>query len=166
MPSPKSSGTGYMFYLSLVNAYGEEKALEYFDGFAKNIINFTSSGSGPVNALTNREAGVGFGMISQAVDKINNGNEELEILFFDEGAPYSLYGSSVVNGKQNRAEVMDVMDYIYSSFINESCQKFYPEQLYKGKKYEVKNFPKAINYANMKNNTLNRKENLLKKWKY
>ena len=27
MPSPKSSGTGYMFYLSLVNALGEEAAL-------------------------------------------------------------------------------------------------------------------------------------------
>ena len=28
MPNPKSSSTGYMFYLSLVNEWGEEKALE------------------------------------------------------------------------------------------------------------------------------------------
>jgi iron(III) transport system substrate-binding protein len=29
MPSAKASGTGYMFYKSLVNSWGEEKALEY-----------------------------------------------------------------------------------------------------------------------------------------
>jgi iron(III) transport system substrate-binding protein len=37
MPSPKSSGTGYMFYLALVNAWGEQKALEYFDDYSKNV---------------------------------------------------------------------------------------------------------------------------------
>ena len=105
-------------------------------------------------------------MISQAVDKINNGNKELEILFFDEGAPYSLYGSAVVNGKQERTEVMEVMDYIYSSYIRESCEKFYPEQIFKNAKFDVQNFPKSINYADMKDNNLDRKEILLKKWKY
>ncbi len=166
MPSPKSSGTGYMFYLSLINAWGEAKALEYFDGFAKNVLQFTSSGSGPVNALTTREVAVGLGMISQATDKITNGNNELEVLFFDEGAPYSLYGTSVVSGKEDRVEVMEVLDYLYSSYIDEGCKTFYPEQIFKDKEYEVANFPKNINYSNMTNNTLERKENLLKKWKY
>ena len=166
MPSPKSSGTGYMFYLSLVNAMGEEKALEYFDGFKNNILTFTSSGSGPVNALTNREVAVGFGMIAQAVEKIKNGNNELEILFFDEGAPYSMYGTSVVKGKQNKTEVMEVQDNIYSSYKNERCQKYYPEKIYKNKNFENENFPKSIVYANMSNNTLQQKEKLLKKWKY
>lgn len=166
MPSPKSSSTGYMFYLSLVNAMGEEAAVEYFDGFAKNVITFTSSGSGPVNALTNREAAVGLGMIAQAVEKIKNGNNELEILFFDEGAPYSIYGTGVVNGKQKRTEVMEVMDYIYSSYINESCSLYYPEQIFKNKNYDVQNFPKSIKYSNMSNNSLKRKDDLLKKWKY
>lgn len=166
MPSPKSSSTGYMFYLSLVNAFGEEKALEYFDGFKNNVQAFTSSGSGPVNALTNREVAVGLGMISQAVDKIKKGNDELEILFFDDGAPFSLYGTGVVKGKQKRTEVMEVLDYIYSSYISESCEKFYPEKIFKNKNFEVEKFPKSIKYANMKNNTLSQKENLLKKWKY
>ena len=45
-----------MFYLSLVNAWGEQKALKYFDDFAKNALHFTSSGSGPVNDLIAEEA--------------------------------------------------------------------------------------------------------------
>ena len=58
MPNPKSSGTGYMFLKNLVNAWGEDKAFEYFDKFAENIVQFTSSGSGPINALVQKEAAV------------------------------------------------------------------------------------------------------------
>ncbi len=166
MPDPKSSSTGYMFYLALVNAWGEEKALKYFNGFAKNVIQFTSSGSGPVNALTTREAAVGFGMISQAADKISNGNSELEILLFNEGAPYALYGTSVVKGKETKAGVMEVMDYIHQSYINEACASFYPELILKDKEYEIKNFPKNIVYANMENNTLSKRDDLINKWNY
>ena len=166
MPSPKSSSTGYMFYLALVNAWGEQKALEYFDGFAENVLAFTTSGSGPVNALKNHEAAVGFGMISQAVEEINSGNDELEVLFFDEGSPYALLGTSVVKGKETRSDVMAVMDYIYSTYHIESCETFYPEQIYKDKQFEKANFPKDIVYSNMNNNTIKQKEKLLKKWKY
>ena len=166
MPSPKSSGTGYMFYLALVNAWGEEKALEYFNGFAKNVIQFTSSGSGPVNALITREAAVGFGMTAQAIEKINGGNDELEVLFFEEGSPYSLYSSGIVKGKETRVEVMEVMDYIYNSYIEESCRAFYPEQIYNDIQFNKPNFPKNIIYSNMDNNTLQRKEALLNKWSY
>ncbi len=48
MPNPKSSGTGYMFLKSLVNAMGEDAAFDYFDQLSENILQFTSSGSGPV----------------------------------------------------------------------------------------------------------------------
>lgn len=166
MPSPKSSSTGYMFLLSLINEWGEEAAFEYFDGLSKNVIAFTSSGSGPVNALTNREAAVGLGMTAQAVDKINNGNNELEVVFFDEGSPFALLGSSIVKGKETRPEVIEVFNYLYSSFIEESCKTFYPEAILKNKTFEIANFPTNIKYSNMSNNSLTNKENILKKWKY
>ena len=166
MPSAKSSGTGYMFYLSLMNTLGEEKALKYFEDFSKNALHFTSSGSGPVNDLVAGEVAVGLGMTAQAIEKINNGHNELEVLFFEEGSPYSLYGTSVVSGKETRVEVMEVLDYIIDSYIEESCRMYYPEQIYKDIQFEKENFPANITYANMTNNTLARKEELLKKWKY
>lgn len=166
MPSPKSSGTGYMFLLSLINAMGQEEALAYFDELTDNIIAYTSSGSGPVNALVAREAAVGFGMISQAATKISEGNEELEILFFDEGAPYSLYGSGVVKGKETRESVKKVMDYIYEEYNEIACEKYYPEKLLKNKNYEVENFPSDIVYSDMSNNTLTRKETILGEWSH
>ena len=164
MPSPKSSGTGYMFYLSLVNAWGEEAAIKYFDDLTPNVLAYTGSGSGPVNALTSREVAVGMGMISQAAEKLSDGVSELEIVVFDEGAPFNLYGNCVVKGTEEKAGVKAVMEYLYSEFTDLCNAKYYPETVLKDKTYEVANFPKNIKYADMKNNTLTNKEGLLEKW--
>ena len=164
MASPKSSGTGYMFLYSLVKAWGEDVALDYFDDLTPNILAYTTSGSGPVNALVMREVAVGFGMISQAVNKINDGNSELEILFFEEGAPCNLYGNSIVKGKKSRQAVKDVMDYLDSFYTNESNSLYYPEPVLKNTHYNVPNFPTSIVYADMSGNNLDAKERILAKW--
>lgn len=166
MASPKSSGTGYMFLYSLVKAWGEEAALQYFDNLTPNILAYTTSGSGPVNALVNREVAVGFGMISQAVTKINDGNTELEILFFDEGAPCNLYGNAIVKGKKSKQAVNDVMNYLDSFYTNESNKLYYPEPVIKGVDYKVPNFPSNIVYSDMSGNNLEAKEALLAKWNH
>ena len=166
MASPKSSGTGYMFFYSLVKAWGEEKALKFFDDLTPNVLAYTTSGSGPVNALVNREVAVGFGMLSQAVTKINDGNKELEITFFEEGAPYNLYANVIVKGKKQRQCVKDVMDYLDASFTNESNELYYPEPVIKNAKYNIPNFPTNIKYADMTGNNLTNKEALLAKWSH
>ena len=164
MASPASSGTGYMFYYSLVKAWGEDAALGYFASFTDNVLEYTTSGSKPVGKLKLEEVAVGFGMISQAVDEINNGNTDLKILFFEEGAPYNLYGNAIVKGKKARTEVKEVMDYLDSFYTNASNQKYYPEPVLKNTNYNVANFPENINYADMVGNNLTNKEALLVKW--
>ncbi len=167
MPSPASSGTGYAFYLAMVNLLGEEEALKYFDDFAKNVnTGFTSSGSGPVNALKTGEVGIGIGMISQAVEEISGGHSDLEVVVASEGAAYNLYGSFVVNGKEDKHGVLEIIDYMYNEFTDECCAMYYPEATFKGKDYELENFPQNLRYCDMSNNTTTRKEDLLKEWKY
>lgn len=165
MPDPKSSGTGYMFVKSLVNAWGEDKAFEYFAGLAENILQFTSSGSGPVNALVQGEAAVGLGMTAQAVTKINEG-ANLKILFFEEGSPYSLYGYAIPEGKQNRKAVVDVFKFFYDTLVMEDKELYYPEQVFAKQANNIENYPKNIKYADMKGNTTEEKTRLLEKWEY
>ncbi len=166
MPNPKSSGTGYVFYLSLVNAWGEEKALQYFDSFTNNVFQYTSSGSGPINALIQGEAAIGLGMIGQAVLKMNEEDAPFEILVFEEGAPYTMYGQGIVAGKENRDSVKEVFKYLSEELTYEVCAQYFPESIYKDKTFEIENYPKDIKYANMENNTPEMKEGLLAKWKY
>ena len=165
MPSPKSSGTGYMFVKSLVNAWGEEKAFNYFDQLSKNILQFTSSGSGPVNALIQGEVAVGLGMTPQAVLQINQG-ANLKILFFEEGSPFCLYGYAMPEGKQNRKAVRDVFDFFYTTLVMEDDQNFVPEKIFKNIDFAVKNYPTNIPYADMSGNTTEEKLRLLENWEY
>lgn len=165
MPNPKSSGTGYMFVKSLVNAWGEEKALDYFEKLSDNILQFTTSGSGPVNALVQKEVAIGLGMTGQAVTKINEG-ASLKILFFEEGSPYSLYGYAMPEGKQNKKAVKEVFDFFYNTLVEEDKQLFFPEQIYKDKTFEVANYPTDIHYADMNGNTTEEKMRLLESWEH
>lgn len=165
MPNPKSSGTGYMFLKSLVNAWGEEEAFEYFKELTPNVLAYTSSGSGPVNALVQGEAAIGLAMTAQTVTEINNG-ADLEILYFEEGSPYSSYGMAMVKGKEQRESVKAVFDYLLNTLVPMEKEKFFPEKIYKDKDFTITNYPTDIQYADMSNDTAAEKERLLAKWQY
>ena len=163
MSNPKTSGTGYMFLLSLTNAWGEEKALNYFTALKENVLAFETSGSGPVNKLITKEVAVGFGMISHAVQQINEG-ENLKILFFEEGAPYSLYGQAIIAGNETNSAVVEVFDFLVNEITEEKCERFYPEKIFNENDFSLKNFPSDVVYSDMSNNTPERKSQLLGKW--
>lgn len=164
MPDPVSSGTGYMFLRALVNAWGEDEAFDYFSKLKTNVKQFTSSGSGPVNALVLGEAAVGLAMTAQTVTEINN-NAGLELTFFEEGSPFSVYGYAMIDGKQTRQCVKDVFDFFYTTLVEEDKAAYFPEKIYKDKDFTIKNYPTDIHYADMSNNTAAEKERLLEKWK-
>lgn len=165
MPNPKASGTGYMFLKSLVNTWGEEKAFAYFDELTPNILQYTSSGSGPLNAVLQGEAVIGLGMTAPAVMKNNDGNQ-LKLTYFDEGSPYSLCGQAIIRGKENKPAVREVFDFLVYTFSYEHNEKFFPEKIFKDKDYTLENYPANIHYSDMSNNTMEEKVRLLKKWKY
>lgn len=164
MPNPKSSGTGYMFMLALMNSMGEEEAFDYFDKLSNNIFQFTSSGSGPINALLQGEAAIGLGMTGQAVVKINSENAPFKILYFDEGSPYSFYGLGLVAGKEQKEGVSEIFNFLATDYVEYSCQEYYPEKIFADKDFSIENHPTDVKYADMSDNTPERKERLLEKW--
>lgn len=163
MPDPSSSGTGYMFLLSLVNAMGEEAAFDYFRQLSENVLSFTSSGSGPVNALIQGEVGVGLGMTAQAVTEINEG-APLEIVFFEEGSPFDMYGNAIMAKSASRQAVQDVFSYLSTELCKQNNEKFFPEQLYKDYIPKIEGYPVNIHYSDMSNNTPEEKDHLLSLW--
>ena len=153
MASPTSSGTGYMFLRQLTNEWGEDKAFAYFEKLSENVLQFTSSGSGPVNALIQGEVAVGLGMTSQAVTEINDG-VELEILFFDEGSPFSMYGNAVLAKSAERECVMEVFNYLATDLCKGNNERFFPDQIFKDFVPVVDGYPTDIRYGDMSNDTL------------
>jgi iron(III) transport system substrate-binding protein len=167
MPNPKSSGTGYMFLKSLVNIRGEDQAFAYFDKFAENVLQFTTSGSGPVNALLQGEAAIGLGMTITATEAINNRDAALELLFFQEGAPSTTTGMAIIQGKETRPAVQEVFKFIITKVVRDDKDLYCPEAIFKNQVNTIPNYPKKITYADMTGITdLAEKERLLAKWKY
>lgn len=163
MPDPKSSGTGYMFLKSLVNAWGEEKAFDYFEKLADNVLQFTSSGNGPVNALIQQEVAIGLGMTQNAVLQLDEG-APLQILFFEEGSPYSMYGQTIIQGKDERAAVKEIFQWMMDEYMIIGAEKFGLEKIYKDLDFTSENYPSDVAYSDMSNDTLEEKERLLEMW--
>ncbi|MHC6201911.1 extracellular solute-binding protein [Breznakiellaceae bacterium SP9] len=167
MPNPKTSGTGYMFLVSLINAWGEDAAFEYFDGLAKNILQFTTSGSGPVNALIQGEVAIGLGMTLTATQAINSKGVPLEMMFFAEGAPSITTGMGIIAGKDARPIVKEVFTFIMDKVVKDDKELYCPEPIFLSQENSIANYPRDIPYADMSGvYDLTLKERLLERWKY
>lgn len=166
MPDPKSSGTGYFFYKSIVNSRGDADALAYFDALQKNVKQFTESGSGPIKLLIQGEVAVGLGLTFQAVEEIAKGSP-FEIVYPPEGSPFSLTGTGYIKGNEDDEHVREVFDFIIHDFFIYDKENFSPEQVMKKQNNTIENYPQNIHYANMDGiSSIEEKERLLGLWKY
>ena len=163
MPSPASSGTGYMFLRQLTNEWGEDKAFEYFTKLSDNILQFTTSGSGPVNLLIQGEIAIALGMTSQGVTENKNGLNAT-ITFFDEGSPFSMYGNAIVNKDTVDDKLIEVFKYLSNELCKQNNEMYFPDQIFKDFAPVTEGFPQNIKYGNMQNDTRPEKERLLAKW--
>lgn len=166
MPDPKSSGTGYFFYKSLVNAMGEKNALAYIDQLENNIKQFSESGSGPIKLLIQGEVGIGLGLTFQAVTQINSGSP-FQIIYPPEGSPYSLTGTGLMKKSADNPEVKEVFNFIINDFLVYDKQHFSPEPILENQENTIENYPQHIKYADMQGiSDIKEKEKLLELWKY
>jgi len=131
------------------------------------VLQFTSSGSGPVNALIQGEAGIGLGMTFQAVTVMNTKGVPLKIIYFEEGSPYTVYGMAMIKGKDSRKAVRDVFEFYVKTLTREDKELFVPEQIFKSQVNNIPNYPKNVKAADMRGiESLHEKERLLANWKY
>lgn len=166
MPDPKTSGTGYFFYKGLVNVWGEQQTLAYFDRLSANVKTFTESGSGPIKLLKQGEIAIGLGLTFQAVEEINGGSP-FSIITPSYGSPYSLTGTAMIKGREDDADVQAVFSYIIHEFFHYDKAYFSPEQILQGQKNMLANYPQNIEYADMEGiSDIHEKERLLNLWKY
>lgn len=166
MPDPKTSGTGYMYYLNVVNEMGEEEALKYFDNLSKNIKQFTSSGSGPINLLKQGEIAIAMGMTYQGAEEITNG-ANYEILELKTGTPYNYTAISIINGRETKTGIKEVFNWLITDFMAYDRENHVPGEIVKNQKNSVPNFPSNLKDANMTNiESMQTKENLTSKWKF
>ena len=148
MPDPTTSGTGYGFYLNMVNLKGEDEAIEYFKKLKNNIREFTTSGSGPTNLLKQGEIAIAMGMTSQGAKDINDGYD-FKIVTLDTGAPYNTTAVGIVKGKEDKENLKEVFNWLINDFNRYDKENYMPDVILKDQKNNVKNYPTDLKMADM-----------------
>lgn len=164
MPDPKTSGTGYAFYLNAVNIMGEDKAIEYFKKLKNNLREFTTSGSGPTNLLKQKEIAIALGMTAQGVEAINEGYN-FSIVSLSTGSPYNTTSASIIKGRENNENVVKVFEWLISDFGVYDKENYMPDKILKDQKVSVKNYPTDLVDANMTGiDSIDVKNKLMERW--
>lgn len=164
IPDPKTSGTGYAFYLNVVNIMGEDNAIEYFKKLKNNLREFTTSGSGPTNLLKQGEIAIAMGMTSQGVEAINEGYN-FKIISLKTGALYNTTSFGIIKGRENKENVREVFEWLMNDFGKYDKEYFLPDKILKNQEVKVKNYPTNLKDAKMDGiDSVSVKQVLISKW--
>lgn len=164
IPDPKTSGTGYAFYLNVVNIMGEDNAIEYFKKLKNNLREFTTSGSGPTNLLKQGEIAIAMGMTSQGVEAINEGYN-FKIVSLKTGAPYNTTSFGIIKGRENKENVREVFEWLMNDFGKYDKEYYLPDKILKNQEVKVKNYPTNLKDAKMDGiDSVSVKQDLISKW--
>ena len=148
MPDPKSSGTGYMYYLNVMNLMGEEEGLAYFDKLSANIAQFTTSGSGPISLLVQGEVAIAMGMTYQGVEEINKG-ADFKVIEFDTGLLYNTTSIGIIKGKEVDENVRKVFQWVNTEFSLYDKENFIPGKIFKEQTTRIENYPETVKLSDM-----------------
>lgn len=164
MPDPKTSGTGYAFFLNAVNIMGEKEAVEYFKKLKDNVREFTTSGSGPTNLLKQGEIAIAMGMTAQGVEAINDGYD-FSIVELETGSPYNTTSCGIIKGHEEKANVKEVFEWLINDYGKFDKENYMPDIILKNQDNKMANYPENLKDANMDGiDSVSRKEELTKKW--
>lgn len=164
MPDPKTSGTGYGFFLNVVNIMGEKEAIKYFEKLSKNVREFTASGSGPTNLLKQGEIAIAMGMTSQGVSAINEGYN-FDIVQLETGSVYNTTCFGIINGRETDENVVEVFEWLLDDFLEYDKENFVPDRILKEQEIKVKNYPSNLKEADMTGfDDIKVKEHLTEVW--
>lgn len=164
MPDPKTSGTGYAFFLNAVNIMGEENAINYFKELKENMREFTTSGSGPTNLLKQGEIAIAMGMTAQGVEAINEGYD-FSIVELETGSPYNTTSCGIIKGREEEPNVKEVFEWLINDFGKFDKENYMPDIILKNQENKMANYPENLKDANMDGiDSVDRKDELTKKW--
>ena len=164
MPDPKTSGTGYGFFLNVVNIKGEDGAIEYFKKLKENMREFTTSGSGPTNLLKQGEIAIAMGMTAQGVKAINDGYD-YSIVELDTGSPYNTTSCGIIKGHEDKEHVKEVFEFVVNEFGRYDKENYMPDIILKDQHNKVANYPENLRDADMTGiDSIATKEKLTKRW--
>jgi iron(III) transport system substrate-binding protein len=111
MPSPASSGTGYLHLATLLQLKGEEQGWKFFEAVDKNMGQYIKSGSRPCAMASSGEYTIGVSFVFKGVKDILAGYP-ITLVIPSEGAGYEVEVSGLMKASQNKPDSQRFLDWL------------------------------------------------------
>lgn len=113
MPSPVSSGTGYLQIAGLLQGMGEEAGWEYLKELDKNMAQYTRSGSRPCKAARTGEYMIGISLAFAGIQSIEEGFP-VKMVIPSDNVGYELEATAIMKTSDNKEDARRFLDWTLS----------------------------------------------------
>jgi iron(III) transport system substrate-binding protein len=125
MAYPYTSGTAYTTYATLIQMYGLEKTLDFWEQFDKqSVLQYTKSGTGCIPMAGLGEVGVGIAFSHDILAKGVNAGYPVVMTFPEEGTGYEVGGLSVIKGGPEPELAKKFIDWCFTVRAQNMFQKY------------------------------------------
>lgn len=143
MPSPASSGTGFLAVVGWIEQMGEAKAWAFMDKLHANMARYSHSGAKPCKEAASGETPIGIGLGFTAAKQIGKG-APLTIIYPTEGVGWDMESTAIIRGTPKLEAAKKLADFAVSRRANELYNEAYPVIAYKGIAKPVANYPTDV----------------------
>jgi iron(III) transport system substrate-binding protein len=140
MPSPASSGTGFLAVSGWLQMMGEGPAWSFMDKLDINMAAYIHSGSKPCKMVAAGEYPLGISMEYAGVQQQNEG-APIEVILPAEGTGWEIEATAIVKGGHNAEAARRLADWAASPRARDQYAKFYPLTALPGAKTQLANYP-------------------------
>lgn len=113
MPSPASSGTGYLQIAAILQALGNDKGFAFLGELNKNIAQYTDSGSKPCKQARGGEYAIGVSFAFPAMQSIEQGYP-IKMVIPSDWVGYELEASGLMKTAKDAADAKRFLDWTLS----------------------------------------------------
>jgi len=140
MPSPASSGTGFLAVSGWLQMMGDGPGWTFMDKLDANMAAYIHSGSKPCKMVAAGEYPVGISMEYAGVQQQNEG-APIEVILPPEGTGWEIEATAIVKGGHNEEAAKRLADWAASAKARDQYARFYPITAVPGAKTQLANYP-------------------------
>nr|WP_091783209.1 putative 2-aminoethylphosphonate ABC transporter substrate-binding protein [Paraburkholderia steynii] len=166
MPSPVSSGTGYLDVTSWLQTFGDEKGWQYMDALDKNVAQYVHSGSKPCTLAGTGEFPIGISFEFRGHELQAQG-APIDLIFPKEGLGWDMEATGVMKTTKHPEEAKKLADFMASRQANEITAQWWAIVAYPGVAKKLSGIPDNYPQLLVKNDfvwSAKNRQSILEDW--
>ncbi|AOJ23179.1 phosphonate ABC transporter substrate-binding protein [Burkholderia cenocepacia] len=146
MPSPVSSGTGYLDVTAWLQTFGDDRGWKFMDALDKNVAQYVHSGSKPCTLAGTGEFPIGISFEFRGHELQSQG-APIDLVFPKEGLGWDMEGTAIMKTTNQPDAAKKLADFMASKEANQITARWWAVVAYPGVARKLAGIPD--NYSDL-----------------